>query len=69
MFAGFAGCECIGGAIAEDLFEHGLCLPSGSNLTTADLEHVIHAIAEIHCGAVQNLPKLHEIQANFSIIS
>ncbi len=46
----FAGCECIGGAIAEDLFEHGLCLPSGSNLTTEDLERVIHAIAEIHCG-------------------
>jgi pyridoxal phosphate-dependent aminotransferase EpsN len=41
-------CECIGGAIAEDLFEHGLCLPSGSNLTTEDLERVIHAITEIH---------------------
>jgi dTDP-4-amino-4,6-dideoxygalactose transaminase len=34
----FADCECIGGAIAEDLFERGLCLPSGSNLTTEDLE-------------------------------
>lgn len=45
----FAGCECIGGAIAEDLFERGLCLPSSSNLTTQDLERVIHAIAEIHC--------------------
>jgi len=45
----FAGCECIGGAIAEDLFERGLCLPSGSNLTTEDLERVIHAIAEIYC--------------------
>ena len=49
----FIGCECIGGAIAEDLFEHGLCLPSGSNLTTEDLERVIHAITEIYCGAVQ----------------
>lgn len=64
----FAGCECIGGAyavsrkrseaegvcetIAENLFEHGLCLPSGSNLTTEDLERVIHAIAEIHCSPV-----------------
>lgn len=45
----FAGCECIGGAIAEDLFERGLCLPSGSNLTTEDLERVIHAISEIYC--------------------
>jgi pyridoxal phosphate-dependent aminotransferase EpsN len=45
----FAGCECIGGAISEDLFERGLCLPSGSNLTTEDLERVIHAISEIYC--------------------
>ena len=29
----FAGCERFGGAVAEDLFSHGLCLPSGSNLT------------------------------------
>lgn len=49
----FAGCECIGGTIAEDLFEHGLCLPSGSNLTTEDLERVIQAITEIHYRAVQ----------------
>ena len=54
----FAGCECIRGAIAEgvcetiaeDLFKHGLCLPSGSNLTTEDLERVIQAINEIYCG-------------------
>ena len=50
----FASCECIGGAVAEDLFEHGLCLPSGSNLTTEDLERVSHVIAQIHHDAVQN---------------
>jgi pyridoxal phosphate-dependent aminotransferase EpsN len=44
----FADCECIGGAIAEDLFQNGLCLPSGSNLTAEDLDRVIHAIAQIH---------------------
>ncbi|MBW4646782.1 MAG: aminotransferase class I/II-fold pyridoxal phosphate-dependent enzyme [Goleter apudmare HA4340-LM2] len=44
----FAGCESIGGAVAEDLFAHGLCLPSGSNLTDADLERVIDAIAKAH---------------------
>lgn len=49
----FAGCECIGGAIAQDLFEHGLCLPSGSNLTTEDLERVIQAITKIHYSAVK----------------
>ncbi|NEP01152.1 MAG: pyridoxal phosphate-dependent aminotransferase [Symploca sp. SIO2E9] len=44
----FAGCERIGGEVAQDLFERGLCLPSGSNLTTEDLERVIKAITEIH---------------------
>ena len=44
----FAECECIGGAIAEDLFDRGLCLPSGSNLTMEDLERVINAIAQLH---------------------
>ena len=44
----FADCECIGGAVAEDLFERGLCLPSGSNLTTEDLERVAGAITEIY---------------------
>lgn len=43
----FAGCESIGGAIAGGLFERGLCLPSGSNLTTEDLQRVIDAIANI----------------------
>ena len=30
--------------IAEDLFEKGLCLPSGSNLTKDDLNRVVSAI-------------------------
>jgi dTDP-4-amino-4,6-dideoxygalactose transaminase len=33
-----------GGRIAEDLFEKGLCLPSGSNLSSDDLERVAEAI-------------------------
>jgi dTDP-4-amino-4,6-dideoxygalactose transaminase len=40
----FSGCECIGGAVAENLFNRGLCLPSGSNLTSEDLERVINGI-------------------------
>ena len=43
----FSGCECIGGAVAEDLFNRGLCLPSGSNLTSEDLERVINEIKGI----------------------
>ncbi|WP_281362066.1 aminotransferase class I/II-fold pyridoxal phosphate-dependent enzyme [Oxynema aestuarii] len=40
----FAGCECIGGEVAEYLFETGLCLPSGSNLTPEELERVIEVV-------------------------
>jgi pyridoxal phosphate-dependent aminotransferase EpsN len=44
----FDGCECLGGQVAEDLFERGLCLPSGSNLSAGDLERVVDVI---HAGA------------------
>lgn len=44
----FTECDRIGGAIAEDLFKCGLCLPSGSNLTSEDLDRVIQAIATLH---------------------
>jgi dTDP-4-amino-4,6-dideoxygalactose transaminase len=40
----FAGYERIGGQVAEDLFNRGLCLPSGSNLTTSDLKRVANAV-------------------------
>ena len=40
----FADYERVGGEVAEDLFKHGLCLPSGSNLTAADLERVATAV-------------------------
>jgi len=44
----FAACESIGGRVAEDLFERGLCLPSGSNLTPNDIDRVIEAIENVH---------------------
>jgi dTDP-4-amino-4,6-dideoxygalactose transaminase len=40
----FRGCRAIGGAVAEDLFARGLCLPSGSSLTPAERERVIGEI-------------------------
>lgn len=40
----FRSCETIGGQVAEDLFATGLCLPSGSNLSRADLERVAAVI-------------------------
>ena len=42
----FANCEVIGGAVAEDLFHRGLCLPSGSNLSVTDLKQVIGEIVK-----------------------
>jgi dTDP-4-amino-4,6-dideoxygalactose transaminase len=43
----FAECETAGGEVAQDLFDRGLCLPSGSNLTEEDLQRVIDAIRSI----------------------
>jgi pyridoxal phosphate-dependent aminotransferase EpsN len=40
----FAGYERVGGEVAEELFERGLCLPSGSNLARADLERVAEVV-------------------------
>ncbi|MBI2814396.1 MAG: DegT/DnrJ/EryC1/StrS family aminotransferase [Opitutae bacterium] len=39
----FKGCPAYGGAVAERLFENGLCLPSGSNLAESDLVRVVEA--------------------------
>lgn len=47
----FAGYEVVGGEVAEDLFEHGLCLPSGSNLTESDLQRVVDVILRVHRAA------------------
>ncbi len=44
----FANCECINNGVAEDLFQKGLCLPSGSNLTDNDLERVISEIKKLY---------------------
>jgi hypothetical protein len=33
-----------GGEVSEDLFERGLCLPSGTQLTEEDLERVVDVL-------------------------
>ncbi len=43
----FAECAKFGGAVAEDLFDRGLCLPSGSNLTEGDLERVVAVVRKL----------------------
>ena len=37
----FSGSRVRRGTVAEDLFERGLCLPSGSNLTNEDIERIV----------------------------
>jgi pyridoxal phosphate-dependent aminotransferase EpsN len=37
-----------GGDVAQDLYERGLCLPSGSNLTLDDLERVCRIVRRLH---------------------
>jgi dTDP-4-amino-4,6-dideoxygalactose transaminase len=40
----YADCACVGGAVAEGLFEHGLCLPSGSSLTPSEQNRVVDVV-------------------------
>ena len=40
----FGGCRVLGGSVAADIYENGLCLPSGSALSLADLERVCDGV-------------------------
>jgi pyridoxal phosphate-dependent aminotransferase EpsN len=42
----FAALEHVRGDVAVDLFERGLCLPSGSNLTDADQDRILELLEE-----------------------
>jgi pyridoxal phosphate-dependent aminotransferase EpsN len=44
----FEGCRARCGVMAEAVFEFGLCLPSGSNLSDADQERVVGVVREVH---------------------
>jgi len=44
----FAGAAVVGGAVADDLFARGLCLPSSSSLTDAQLDRVVGAVRAVH---------------------
>lgn len=43
----FRGCEMVGGAVAEALFRDGLCLPSGTAMSGADLERVAAVVRRL----------------------
>ena len=53
----FRGCRVRCGHVAETLFDDGLCLPSGSNLSRSEQQRVIDAISELsasgHGGAME----------------
>lgn len=40
----FRDCRAVGGAVAAELFDKGLCLPSGSSLAEADRQRVIAVV-------------------------
>lgn len=51
----FRGYERVGGEVGEDLFQRGLCLPSGSNLTQDELERIVNVIRRCHSKASKGL--------------
>ncbi|WP_121356719.1 DegT/DnrJ/EryC1/StrS family aminotransferase [Flavisolibacter nicotianae] len=44
----YAGAPYYGGTTSEQLFANGLCLPSGSNLTEADLDRVVGQLVNVY---------------------
>ena len=42
----FAGVPVIGGEVAEDLYARGVCLPSGSAMTDADVQRVVERVGK-----------------------
>ena len=40
----YAGCARYGGEVAEDLFRHGICLPSSSSLGLKDQLYVVNQV-------------------------
>ena len=40
----FAGCRVLGGSVCAGLFERGLCLPSGSAMTEAEVQRVVEVV-------------------------
>jgi len=40
----FRGCRTVGGSVAAELFDRGLCLPSGTAMTDADIARVVEAV-------------------------
>ncbi len=48
----YARHECVGGSVAADLHQRGICLPSSSSLSSEDQDSVIRCIQKAHLAAV-----------------
>jgi dTDP-4-amino-4,6-dideoxygalactose transaminase len=48
----FVGATAIGGMVAEDLYERGICLPSSSSLAEGDQDRVIEIMRQCLAGAL-----------------
>jgi len=46
----FKDCDAIGGAVSADVFARGLCLPSGSSLTDAEVEMIAEIVVDASRG-------------------
>lgn len=44
----FSHYEAVGGSVSENLFQLGLCLPSGSNLSDAEFNKIMQVIRSVH---------------------
>lgn len=42
----YKDCEVFGGAVSEHLFEQGICLPSGTGMSEADIERIVGVVRE-----------------------
>ena len=49
----FKGCGVRGGAVSEDIFARGLCLPSGTAMADGDLDRVAGIVRGLHQGVVR----------------
>lgn len=52
----FSGCEMIGGSVSQELFQTGLCLPSGTMMEKTDIDRVISIILSCHKTITRKTP-------------
>lgn len=50
----FKDCRVRGGVVSEDLFNRGLCLPSGTQMTEEDLDRVVKVIKSCYKASQRN---------------